>query len=309
MRKTMLRMLGALLLTLLLAGLAPTALAEGYYAPVEAKIPVGGTGTFHIREAGSTEILDTLDAEGTGEFTLSFVEPGNYAYEIWSEDEGNEFCYDVYVYVTTDVEKGTNALFTQLAIYEKGSDRKLPVAYYPIVMIDPPVSKRIIGDTPALESRFTFRFTAVSTTAAEYAGALPMPPESDGQSKTIEIVGAAEEEVGEIVFDRAGTYIYEVREVAGEDKSYTYDTTVYRLVVEIVEGETSLEDHQTMYKDGVAIDSTNFEFTNTYTQPLSPKTGDENNALLWTGVMAAALLAAGTAGFILVRKDRKGAEK
>ncbi len=308
MKKTMKKMLSGLLLAALLVSLVPCVAAAGYYEPVKVEIPVGGTGTFYLKEAGAEDkdAIDTLKAEGTGTFTLSYDEPDTYVYEIFSKDERNTMRYDVYVYVTTDEANNTNRLSTQIAIYEKGSDRKLPVAYYPITMIDPPVKKKLTGDTPTEAVRFSFTFKAISTTAEQYKGALPMPKEANGkQSMTIEIVGAGEKEIGEIWYDRAGTYIYEIQEVPGSSTAYSYDKSVYRLEVEIVEGEKSLEDIQTVYRDGVKISAQSFEFTNKYTKPVSPKTGDENNIVLWAVLMAAALAAVGVTAFVLIKKGRK----
>ena len=171
MKKTMKKMLSGLLLAALLVSLVPCVAAAGYYEPVKAEIPVGGTGTFYLKEAGAEDkdAIDTLKAEGTGTFTLSYDEPDTYVYEIFSKDERNTMRYDVYVYVTTDEANNTNRLSTQIAIYEKGSDRKLPVAYYPITMIDPPVKKKLTGDTPTEAVRFSFTFKAISTTAVTHS--------------------------------------------------------------------------------------------------------------------------------------------
>ena len=42
-----------------------------------------------------------------------------------------------------------------------------------------------------------------------------------------------------------------------------------------------------------------------YTKPVSPKTGDENNIVLWAVLMAAALAAVGVTAFVLIKKGRK----
>ena len=60
-----------------------------------------------------------------------------------------------------------------------------------------------------------------------------------------------------------------------------------------------------MYRDGVKISAQSFEFTNKYTKPVSPKTGDENNIVLWAVLMAAALAAVGVTAFVLIKKGRK----
>ena len=52
MKKTMKKMLSGLLLAALLVSLVPCVAAAGYYEPVKAEIPVGGTGTFYLKEAG-----------------------------------------------------------------------------------------------------------------------------------------------------------------------------------------------------------------------------------------------------------------
>ena len=238
----------------------------GYYETAEALIPVGGTGTFMLKEAGADDsaALDKITIDGSGEFRLSYTEPDTHQYEIFSKDANNaDTRYEVTVAVMTETD--SNKLTPNVAIADKKTQKKYPVAYYAITIVDPPIRKVVEGNPPTDET-FNFVFSAVSTTAEGLQGNLPMPAGSSGQSKNFSLTGSGEVEVGEIVMAKAGTYKYECHEVPGSG-NYKYDTSKYEVVYEIVEGPKSLEAKTTFYKDGVKVDKWEFEFHNVYERP------------------------------------------
>lgn len=141
---------------------------------------------------------------------------------------------------------------------------------YSIVSVDPPVQKRITGDTPATTSPFTFVFAASDPNN-------PMPPGSLGSTKEIMILGAGSKEIGEIVFEKPGTYVYTVREKAGDVEGYTYDSTVYIITFEVTEEDGELTLKRTVRTDA-GVESNEIVFTNPYK---TPENKVPNTGVLW----------------------------
>ena len=285
------------------------ACAEGYYIPAEAEIPVGGTGTFYLKEAGASDEdpIDTVQADGSGVMHVRFEDPGNYRYEIYSKDAWNSLRYDVLVTVVTGGPDGRE-LETWVVICEQGSDRKLPAAYYPITVVNPPVSKEMIGGGAlGLRTKFLFEFRAVNCTVPELEGKMPMPEGSIGQTKILEIVGPGEVEAGDFLLERAGTYTYEFVERDTREKDFYYDNAVYTVIYDVTEGEKTLEAEMTILKNGAKYTDGKIQFTNYYgTLPdHGPKTGDSfvpTPYLIAIAVSAVAILAI---VFFLLRDRRK----
>ena len=302
MRKRTNRFFVLLLVAVLTLGTAVTAQAAEGYPPTEAAIPVGGTGVFLLKEAGApdADAVETITIDGYGEFKQSFVEPGDYAFQVFSTDAINTARYDVIVHVTTD---GTWTLENVVVIAEHGTGRKVPSCPYP-VSIDPPVSKKLTGEKPASAESFVFLFKGISTTAEGLGGKPPMPAGSEGLTKKITIVGEGEKEAGKIVLDRAGTYIYEFTEEKGTSAGYTYDKSVYRLTVTVTETKTGFSVEERMTKDGVTQEKTAAVFTNEYKKSSTPSIGDENRPALWAGLMASSLFALVLILWIFPRKKK-----
>ena len=268
--------------------------SAGYFSQLPIEIPVGGTGTFYLKEADAEDgdDLDVLQAQGSGSFQISLDEPGDYRYEIYSKDKVNSARYEVFVFVST-VEEVPGKLSAVLTINEKGSERKLPVAYYPIIVVDPPVSKRIAGDDAPKNEVFHFEFRAVSCTVPELKGRMPMPAGSKGQVKSLQVVGAGETEAGEIVLERAGTYIYEFVELNDGKADWHYDGSVYRVIFELTEGEKSFEVKKTVLKNDRSYSGKTVEFTNRYGEDNSVSTGDASCPAFYAAAMLASLAALG----------------
>ena len=174
------------------------------------------------------------------------------------------------------------------------------------------MKKEIKGDKPEKDSTFKFTFTRDD---ASY----PMP---DGETKdtlTLSITGAGEKEVGRIIFTKAGTYSYTVKEVNDKAAGYDYDTSVYKITYKVTEDASSkkLSCERTITKDGKAVKDQSgvaFTFTNTYskTTPASgngakgasgPKTGDDTPVMTWLLMLLAAAAVGGT--FIAVKRRRR----
>ena len=118
--------------------------------------------------------------------------------------------------VTGDAENGFEVKITN---YHKAS--------YDKVMSDPPVEK-VVNGNPSTKETFTFQMKALTDGA-------PMPEGSKDGVKTVDIIGSGSYEFGEMYYDKPGQWKYEITEVKGSAKGYTYDTTVYTLIVSVKE--------------------------------------------------------------------------
>lgn len=132
------------------------------------------------------------------------------------------------------------------------------------------VQKRITGDKPNTDSTFTFIFSAKDVSS-------PMPEGSSGTAKEITITGAGSKEIGEITFEKPGTYVYTVSEKNAGVEGYTYDTIVYTVTYEVAEQDGELSITRTI-KDNKGNAASAIEFTNPYKTPGKklPQTG-----ILW----------------------------
>ena len=163
-----------------------------------------------------------------------------------------------------------------------------------LITEDPPVAKKITGDTPPSSSTFTFVLTAANADS-------PMPEGSTGMTKEIKITGSGSSEFGEITFTEPGVYTYTISEKNTGIKGYTYDTTVYTIQYTVTEQDGKLVSQRRITnKSGTEVDSP--VFTNKYeATPELPQTG-----LTWWPVPL--LLCFGLAfyvvGFLLRRKQR-----
>ena len=127
--------------------------------------------------------------------------------------------------------------------------------------IDPPVLKKVIGDSDGSGDKFTFQLKALN-------GA-PMPDGVTGDTMTLE-TGTGEAEFGIITIAKVGEYEYEISEVPDDgNENYQYDDTVYHLRFVITEGENG-ELVDEAFVDGVSvgtfedIKASQFTFVNEY---------------------------------------------
>jgi pilin isopeptide linkage protein/LPXTG-motif cell wall-anchored protein len=132
------------------------------------------------------------------------------------------------------------------------------------VMSDPPVKKVVKGNPATLET-FTFQMKALTEGA-------PMPEGAKDGVMTMNIVGSGEKEFGIAEITKAGTYEYEITEVNTKAANYTYDTTVYKLTVEVKE-EADGTQVKLVKTETVTGGNGTIVFTNTYEEPPA-KTGD-----------------------------------
>ena len=171
--------------------------------------------------------------------------------------------------VTGDAENGFKVEITN---YHKAS--------YDKVMIDPPV-KKVVKGNPSKDETFTFQMKALTDGA-------PMPDGAKDGVLTMDIVGSGEKEFGEAWFDKPGQWKYEITEVNTKAENYTYDNTVYTLIVDVKEvadgTQFKLEKTETIVGGNGQI-----VFTNTYEEPPIP-TGDTTIVVPYIVIGVSALI-------------------
>lgn len=221
------------------------------------------------------------DTEHTGAFgDIKFTEPGNYVFHISEqvldeEDKIGGMTYDETVRVievsVTDNNDGTLAVESVVTSPDEGLT--FTNTYKPggDVPVDPDKDtqadislKKILEGKKWDGDEFTFELTAKNGTAADGTMIQPedMPmPEGEGNIATVD--GPDEEDgntasidFGEITYNAAGTYVYEVREKAGDNDGMTYSGNIATVTVNVS------DDLHGGYTATVTIE--NGTFTNTY---------------------------------------------
>ena len=293
------------------------------YAPLSTRVTLGGTKmlngralaadefTFELCSADGTKVLSTAANRADGRFDfdpLVFDGAGTYNYTVREKNTGAaRVTYDQTVYkVTVVVRDKDGQLTAEVALPDGGLT--FTNSYAPLsTRVTLEGSKKLNGRALAADE-FTFELcsadgTKVLSTATNQAnGSFSFDP---------------------LVFDAEGTYTYTVREKNTNAARVTYDQTVYKVTVKVVNknGQLTAE---------VALPDGGLTFTNTYTpeptpkpdhkdkpkqtpapastaQPAaaaqsSPRTGDNSSLMTWVGL----LLVCGTAlAGLYVYKKRK----
>ena len=196
-----------------------------------------------------------------------YARPG-YTFGGWSRTPGSSTTDFTDGQPVTNVTTSDGATVTLYAVW---------VPATPAVLHDPPVQKIITGGTPHNAGTFTFLLRAVSTTAPEAAGVLPMPLAAGGnQEMQLEIQGAGTGEFGDISFRLPGTYVYEIRELPLGRKGFTFDTEPVTVTYVVTQQGNVLTANRSMEKAGQAV--TGAVFTNEFEKPYYTITFDSNGS-------------------------------
>lgn len=141
----------------------------------------------------------------------------------------------------------------------------------------------------------------------------PMPEGSANGVCTHYIAGAGEDDFY-ISYDKLGVYTYTLYQEAGTNEHCTYDGSVYRITVYVVNAEdgNGFETAVAIYRNNESSKADEAVFSNEYEvivppaeKPDAPKTGDNINMGLWGILMAASALAM---VYIVAGKRRKQKE-
>ncbi|MBR0230222.1 MAG: hypothetical protein IJL94_02425, partial [Erysipelotrichaceae bacterium] len=91
---------------------------------------------------------------------------------------------------------------------------------------------------------------------------------------------------------KPGDYFYEIAEVDDGLAGYEYDKSVYSIKYEVVQEGENLKCTRIFQKDGEDVTVATFEFTNVFTDPDIPDTGDRSSIDLWAILFAQSMILA-----------------
>ncbi len=245
---------------------------------------LGSSGRFSMGEVLENQAV-TLEANdtkpgveaGTTEGSVSFAplkyeKAGTYKYRI-REERGDTagFTYDSTIWLVT-VEVTDNKGRLGAAVTYRNGDSTNDAAEFTNkydtteVSYAPQITKVIEGSETAREKEFVFSLEAVQAengrfTMGEVIGTARL------QLKAGEALGYASFE--EITYNKPGTYKYLIKEVKPDDaaenyKGYTFDGTVWTLVVEVVDTGNALKVDSATYTAGTEKSTESAKFTNQY---------------------------------------------
>ena len=264
------------------------------------------------------------NAEGTITFSdIPFEKAGTYTYkitEVKRTDPSITYDGSEQTVIITVTEKDDGSLSVNVSpegTYQFKFTNTYTAPDPGTDFIDPPVKKIIKGPAPKTAETYTFKLEAADASN-------PMPATANGQSSiTTTIKGEGEKEFGRIEFtkEHAGeagvekAYDYTVTEVAGDNPSCTYDTTIYavRAYVSVDnDGKLKVRREYFKYNDGAwkNLSVASFEFVNNYDaveeeddDDDSAATGDNNNLL--ASILLLTLSGLGLGGLYFARRRQE----
>lgn len=245
-------------------------------------------------EPMSEEEKISIEDAGEAKFgPIKFKEAGEYHYTI-SEENGKErgYIYDEKVYdVTVKVEDMGGILSATWLMNDVEEGKAEFVNEYNPEKGGATISleKTISGDKPSSDATFRFELK-----------------KDDAVVDVAEVKGSGKTSFTKLDFDTAGSYTYEVTEVAEEDKGYTYDKTVYIVQITVKDDDGKFVVDMSVKSSGK--DCKSIKFNNVYTKektptgtegedvnrgdnPPSVSTGDSTSFVKWIVAMAVAVVA------------------
>lgn len=201
-------------------------------------------------EGTSAEIILSKDGNEIDRITLNAANNWTHTFtnlELYDKTDGHEYAYTVKE--------------TDIAGYEKnitGNEADgftVTNTYKPTpVTVNPDLKKTVEGN-PANPAKFTFNFKALDANN-------PMPEGSVDGIKEATITGSGTTSIGNIEFKLPGTYVYELTEVQGAARGYTYDQTVYTFTYKVKDVNGDLQSELVITKGTEEVNTA--EFTNVY---------------------------------------------
>ncbi|MCL2107590.1 MAG: sortase B protein-sorting domain-containing protein [Oscillospiraceae bacterium] len=195
---------------------------------------------------------------------IVFSEPGKYNYKLLHTTQAKPgYVYDQTIYTLEILVKASGSYSVVAA--RDGGDKQEALRYThsyqalasdPLVMVDPPVVKTVIG-IPLRAETFTFKLEAGDPNN-------PMPAGSANGVKTLQIVGSGSGEFGVWAYTQPGVYFYTITEVNTGARGYDYDSTVYTITdtVSAVDGELEVS---RVVTNGANRQVTSLSYVNIYT--------------------------------------------
>ncbi len=126
-----------------------------------------------------------------------------------------------------------------------------------------PVSQMFVSDDAAVDSTFTYTFTAL-----DYTASTPMPAGSVGETYTFNMVGTADSTI-DVDCSAApdGTYEYLVKDASVQKPGYTYEQRSYTVRIYVASSRVVAT---TVERDSDQMKVSRIDLDPTYQTPLSP---------------------------------------
>lgn len=201
-------------------------------------------------EGTSAEIILSKDGNEIDRITLNAANNWTHTFtnlELYDKTDGHEYAYTVKETDIAGYEKNITGNqtdgFTVINTY-----KPTPVT------VNPDLKKTVEGN-PANPAKFTFNFKALDANN-------PMPEGSVDGIKEATITGSGTTSIGNIEFKLPGTYVYELTEVQGAARGYTYDQTVYTFTYKVKDVNGDLQSELVITKGTEEVNTA--EFTNVY---------------------------------------------
>lgn len=233
------------------------------------------------------EVIVQLLRDGDVYDTVTLNRAGNWRHEWTGLD-------NLYTWAVVEKEVSGYAVRTEL---REGTFTVTNTYIVPVVSDDPPVTKRLTGDTPSASGTFTFVMRAAGN-------GYPMPEGSLNGVKEVSVTGAGSVEFGRITYTEPGVYTYTVTEKNDGVLGYTYDASAYTITMTVTQKDGKLNVQRTLKKSDGSSPAA-IVFTNSYKTPGKklPQTG-----LLWwpAPVFALAGLSLILTGLLCRRKAGNG---
>lgn len=277
---------------------------------------------------GSSDGVYEKTVKGAGKFDLSldFSELGVYTYTI-TQLPGNDpyaVSYDKTTYKLTVYILNEDDVVTSTVVLEDDKGNKVDVAlfhnvykkpYIPPTTYDPPVKKIVTSRNGVAPANDPFTFVMIPN---QPSAPMPINPDAKVDSNTGALYmtkyGPGEYEFGTMYFyesDAGSTYTYTIREIPGDNTSYSYDSMIYTMTIQVyLIGYQVYVDVE--YQDATGNEVDKAVFTNVYRgidipprPPVTPtpKTGDNTNLILWIALLV--ISAAAICAILVIRRKRQ----
>ena len=218
-----------------------------------------------------TDNYVTVTGSGSASFNaITFTKAGSYIFKI-SETNGNDsgYAYDESVWTLMVVVEDVDSVLTiKSHTYQKegetsSEERALFTNNYSVKPTEyaPQIEKIVTGNAPS-----DVDFTFVVKAGQENPDGAVMP-----QDTTATVKGAGSASFKNITFSKPGIFTFEISEEMKIVSGYTYDESVWTLIVEVVDNESQLEvlSHSYTKSDGTVNDNMAV-FENIYIPPTEP---------------------------------------
>lgn len=212
----------------------------------------------------------TIKGSGRSSFDkITFLKAGTYTFtikELIGDNSNYKYDLSTYIIQIVVVEKDGKLSIESVNITRDGEETEKIIFenVYISTTLETEIEKQVEGNPPS-DSEFNFELNA------EEQEGLVLPDET-----TVSITGSGTATFGEVTFTEAGTYTFTVQELLGEDKQYTYDSSLWTITVEVEKNEKgALKIKSVIYNKNDEIKD-NIVFKNTYnpTIPSVPDLGD-----------------------------------